>query len=259
MATKATPKTEVAEAAQTAAAMFSNETPEWVKNGQGRGSENVTTKDMILPRLEIVQAQSPIKDENPAAAEGMLFNTVTQEVIGDTAFVIPIFYRMEWLVWKDQDEGGGFFGAFDSDYAAQQRRLEVIDKERLDPGFIEVIDTPVHYCLLVKGDMTTDQIVVSMPRSKAKVSRKWNTLIQLGGGDRFSRAYKLTTFKDKNKQNKTFFNFVVTPAGFAPKPIFDECERLYSKFKTEDVRADHASAARAGSDEGVSASDDPQI
>ena len=87
MATKATPKTEVATAATSAAAMFSNETPEWVKNGQGRGSENVTTKDMILPRLEIVQAQSPIKDENSDAVEGMLFNTVTQEVVGDTAFM----------------------------------------------------------------------------------------------------------------------------------------------------------------------------
>lgn len=234
--------------------MFSNETPDWAKTGTGRGSENVGSKDLVLPRLEIVQAQSPIKDENPDAKEGLLFNTATGEVIGEAAFVVPIYYRMEYLVWKDQDAGGGFFGAYDTEGEAKSRVAEEVSNGE-DPGLLEVVDTPVHYCLVVNPDMTTQQIVISMSKSKAKVSRKWNAVIQICGGDRFSRAYKLTTFKDKNKQNKTFYNYVVQPAGFPPEKIFREAERLYEVFKTQGVKADHAAGGPGDSETGAADSE----
>lgn len=219
---------------------FAQEVPEWAKNGTGRGSENVTNKDMLLPRLEIIQAQSPIKDTNPDAEEGLLFNTVTGDVLGEKVYIVPIFFRLEYLVWKDQDAGGGFFGAFNTQDEAESRKQELISDGE-DPDEIEIIDTPVHYCLRVRDDMTTEQIVVSMSKSKAKVSRKWNSAINIVGGDRFSRVYAFTTFKDKNKQNKTFFNYVVQPAGFPPEKVFREAERLYEVFLKEGVKADHAS------------------
>lgn len=231
-----------------AVSMFSDETPDWVKNGQNRGSEEVGTKDLMLPRLEIVQSESPIKDVNPDATDGVMFNTVTQEVLGDEVYVVPIYYRMEYLVWKDKDAGGGFMGAFDSMDEAEDRKAEAVrDGEK--PEMIEINDTPVHYCLLVQRDAAgafkTQQIVISMPKSKAKVSRKWNAVIQICGGDRFSRVYKITTFKDKNKAGKSFQNYVVQPAGFTPEAIFRETERLYGVIRSEGIRANHESAGPA--------------
>jgi hypothetical protein len=240
------------------ATMFGNQVPDWAKNGEGRGNENVGSKDIVLPRLEIVQAQSPIKDTDEAARDGLMFNTVSMEVLGDTVYIVPVYYRMEYILWKDQDSGGGFFGAYNSENEAKQRMEEEIDADPSLQGvskdgkpILEIVDTPVHYCLRVKPDMSVEQIVVSMPKSKAKVSRKWNAAIQMVGGDRFARAYKLTTFKDKNKQNKTFFNYVVQPAGYPPEQVFREAERLYGIFKEQGVRADHASGAAAvGNPEG---------
>lgn len=243
MATKPT-KTEI-QTTQPNEMMFAAERPDWLDPSSNRGSENVGTKDLLLPRLEIVQAQSPIKDINEDAREGLLFNTVTQAVYGDSSFIVPIYYRMEYLVWKDQDEGGGFFGAYDTEALARSRLEEKIDEgERRE--HLEVIDTPVHYCLRVNADMSFEQVVISMPKSKAKVSRKWNSLIQIAGGDRFSRVYKLGTFKDKNAKNQTFYNFTVMPAGFAPKTIYDEAAKLYDMFIKEGVKADHASATSGG-------------
>lgn len=234
---------------------FAQDTPDWAKGGTGRGSENVGTKDILLPRLEIVQAQSPIKDTNEDAKEGLMFNTVTSEVLGDEVYIVPLYYRMEYLLWKDQDKGGGFFGAYDSENEAKQRLHEVVaDGE--DESDMEIVDTPVHYCLRIKPDMTIEQIVISMPKSKAKVSRKWNAAIQIAGGDRFSRVYKMTTFKDKNKQNKTFFNFVVQPAGFPPEAIYREAEKLYTSFRELGVKADHGSA---GSGEPTGGGSDDEI
>jgi hypothetical protein len=251
MATK--PKSEVVVAAQTAVG-FSTETPDYIKPGTGRGSEEVGAKDLVLPRLEIVQALSPIKDTDPDIREGMMFNSATSENLGDTVYVIPVYYRMEYLIWKDQDEGGGFFGSFATMAEAEQKRAQVIS-EGEEPDFIEIVDTPVHFCLMVdpaKPDMA-QQIVVSMAKTKAKVSRKWNALIQIAGGDRFSRVYKITTFTDENKKGQKFKNFVVSPAGFPPKHLYEIAEQTYAMFKTQNVRADHESMVDVESGHGTMA------
>jgi len=235
MATKAKEKsTEVA--VQSAFSM--TDTPAYVDPNSRRGSEEVSTKDLVIPRLEIVQAQGAAKDAG--IPEGHLYNSATMEEIGDIAYFVPVYFRAEYLIWKDQNEGGGFFGAFNSLAEAERRKTEVIENGE-DPEFIEIVDTPVHYGLLVSpdGKFRPQQIVISMAKSKAKVSRKWNAMIQIVGGDRFARVYKITTFVDQNKQNKKFHNFVVQPAGFVPEDIFREAEKTYEIFKGGAVRAAH--------------------
>ena len=51
MATKS--KSEVVTTTQQALA-FATEAPEWMNQGTARGSEEVKSTDMVLPRLEIV-------------------------------------------------------------------------------------------------------------------------------------------------------------------------------------------------------------
>ena len=233
-------KTEVAVATESA---FSMAVPEYINQGVARGSEEVKASDMVLPRLEIVQALSPIKETNEDAKEGYLFNSVTQEVIGDLAYFVPVYFRLEYLIWKDQDQGGGFFGCYNSQADADRRRAEVI-AEGENPEYIGIVDTPVQYGLRITPDMSVcEQIVISMAKTKAKVSRKWNAMIQIAGGDRFSRVYKLTSFKDENKKGQKFFNYVVQPAGFAPKAAYLQAEALYEILKTQDFRVAHETVA----------------
>ena len=235
MATKAAVKQEVAVQDPF---VVSGPAPAYLNQGAARGSEEVKSSDMVLPRLEIVQAQSPIKEENDDIKEGWLFNSVTGEVYGDLVYFIPVYFRLEYLIWKDQDEGGGFFGAFNTMAEAEVRKAEVVaDGE--NPDFIEVVDTPVQYGLRITPEGKTEQIVISMSKSKAKVSRKWNSMIQIVGGDRFSRVYKVTTFTDENKQGKKFKNCVVQPGGFTPEVAYRQAEALYHVLKTQDFRVAH--------------------
>jgi hypothetical protein len=233
--------------------------PDYIKTDGNRGSEEVKSSDMILPRLEIVQAMSPIKELNDEARDGHLFNSVTQELIGDMAYFVPIYYRMEFLVWQDQEHGGGFHGSFPTLEQAEEKRAQVLrDDPKLDGktdkggNIIEVIDTPVHYGLRIDTEGLMEQIVISMARTKSKVSRKWNAMIQIAGGDRFGRVYKLSTFTDENKKGQKFKNFVVQPAGFPPEKVYKEAERLYASFRSGEVTADHASAGPAAETAGDS-------
>jgi len=245
MATK--PKNEVITKPENDLAFAQAAVPDYIKQGGSRGSEEVKSSDMVLPRLELVQGLSPIRDDssgsfNPDAREGHLFNSVTQELYGDMIYFVPIYFRLEFLVWKDQDQGGGFFGSFPTLEQAEERKMVEVGNGE-NPEFIEIVDTPVHYGLRVTPEGVTEQIVISMAKTKSKVSRKWNAMIQIAGGDRFSRVYKISSFTDENKKGQKFKNFVVTPAGFPPKAVYEEAERLYGSFRSGEITADHASAA----------------
>lgn len=243
-------KTEVAkvEPKSSDLAFAQTAVPSYIKQDSARGSEEVKSSDMVLPRLEIVQALSPIKEIDADARDGQLFNSVTQEIIGDIAFFVPVYFQVEFLVWQDQDSGGGFHGSFPTLKQANEKRESVIENDpalagTTSKGFniIEVVDTPVHYGLRITPEGVCEQIVISMAKTKAKVSRKWNAMIQIAGGDRFARVYKLSSFTDENKKGQKFKNFVVQPAGFPPEKVYKEAERLYGSFRAGLVQADHAS------------------
>lgn len=237
-------------AVQTVESTFIQEAPAYLNSGAARGSEEVKASDMVLPRLEIVQALSPIKETNEQAREGLLFNSVTEQILGDMVYFVPVYYRMEYLVWRDQDKGGGFLGSFPSAADAEHRRAQAVaEGDNLED--IEVVDTPVQYGLRIEPSGHFEQIVISMAKTKAKVSRRWNAMIQIAGGDRFSRVYKISTFRDENKKGQKFFNYVVQPAGFTPEKVYREAERIYEVLKTQDVRVAHESVVETNDRDGI--------
>jgi hypothetical protein len=165
-------------------------------------------------------------------------------------YFVPVYYRMEYLVWRDQDKGGGFLGSFPSAADAEHRRAQAVaEGDNLED--IEVVDTPVQYGLRIEPSGHFEQIVISMAKTKAKVSRRWNAMIQIAGGDRFSRVYKISTFRDENKKGQKFFNYVVQPAGFTPEKVYREAERLYEVLKTQDVRVAHESVVDTNDRDGI--------
>lgn len=244
-------KPAVQEESNTEVALFGGEggalAPSYIDQTSSRGSEGVRAEDMVLPRLEIVQALSPIKETLGPVSEGQLFNSVTGELIGPSAYFINVFFRMEYLCWYDQDAGGGFGGSYPSELearAAIKKRFTDDPENEEDEKLWDVQDTPVHYGLLVDPDnhALCQQIVISMARTKAKVSRKWNSMIQMFGADRFSRVYRIGVFQDENKNGKKFFNFEVKSVGFALAPHYAKAIELYEIFKAGTMRAAHESA-----------------
>lgn len=205
-----------------------------LQNTQGRGNENVGVEDLVVPRLIVLQALSPELEQGNAkyiagAKAGDLVNSVTGKVYGSKVYIVPVDYSKQWLVWRDRKQGGGFFGAFPDQIAAQARADEEGGKEK----GVEVMDTPTHLCLLVDFDSNSiDEIILSMPRTKAKVSRQWNSMIRLAGGDRFSKVYAVSTALEKNKRQEAYHNFVIASSGMPAKPLYQRAEKLYMQVKS---------------------------
>lgn len=238
------------------AVLVQAQVPDYIRHDEARGSENVTTDDLVIPRLEIVQGLSPaVKRGDPGfikgAMPGMFNNSVSRQLYGEECTVIPVHFSVQHIVWRDRklaelkgiSSEGGFFGAYPTASEAARRAAE----EGGEAQGIVVVDTPTHLCLIVNpttGD--TEEIMIPMPKTKAKISRQWNSLIKVAGGDRFSRAYKLSADLQKNAKGD-FYNFKVELLGFPSKDIYLKAEALYEAVSGGKMRTmDFADVEESG-------------
>lgn len=226
------------------------ERPSWMKGDGTRGNEGVKVEDLTIPRLSIIQDLSPQhKEGKPEFIEGakpkMIFNTVTGELYGQGIYIVPVLFRKEWVIWKDQNKGGGFRGAFSTEEEAV-RALQDLD----DKADCEVVDSAQHFVLVVDAASTMEdpklnEAVISMSKSQMKISRQMNSMIHAQGGDRWERMYKLTVVDDQNAAGQEYYNWKPHQMGFVSESIFKAAEKMYEAVRsgTKDVKRDEGSPA----------------
>lgn len=231
----ARPQSKAVAPRQTTAVARQEDLPEYIKTGvgKGRGNENVGMGDVVIPRVEIVQALSPCKKANEAgyiegSEDGAMFNTVTRELYGSEIHVIPIFFKVEYLIWKDRQKGGGFRGAYPT-IADANARIEGED----DASDLQALETAQQLVLVINPETgEANEAVLSMARTKMKISKQWNSLIRINGHDRFSRVYKIFTSEETNSKNQTYWNFGIMNAGFPQEDAYRKAEALYTAISS---------------------------
>lgn len=229
----AQPKQELMPKEQPSTAVAkADDIPDYIKQGGGRGNENVEMSDVVIPRIELVQALSKCLKESDAnfiegIKQGEMYNTVTRENYGPAIKVVPVLFKKEYLAWRDQAQGGGFAGAYPTAAECQAR----IDQEE-KPEEWEATETSQQLVMVVKQDGSSEEAVVSMNKTKLKVSKNWNSLIRLNGNDRFSRMYLLHSVDETNTKNQDYKNFSVMNAGFPPADIYKKAEALYDAVRS---------------------------
>ena len=225
------------------------------KMDDDRGSENVQAEDLVIPRLELVQALSKCRKKNDPASiagceEGMLYNNLTRELYGESVNLVPVLFKKEWLLWRDQELGGGFAGAHATPAEAERERQTQEDVDEW-----EAIETHQHFCLLVRDDGETEEVVVSMAKSKMKKSKQWNSLVRINGGPRFSRMYNYAGVAAQNDKNQDYFNVDVKNNGFVSEAVFLAAEKTYDSISSGGAKADYSFEG----DDGDTAGDEPEL
>lgn len=205
-----------------------------MENGGNRGSEDVDASDLTIPRIQIIQALSPQKKKSHAkyiegAEEGFAFNTATDELYKEGLYVVPVYFRKEWLIWTKERsaDSNGYRGAYGSELDAVKAL-----KELEDGHDCEISDTHQQFCLIIDPkEKTVQEVVISMAKSQIKVSKRLNTQIRLAGGDRFNNVYQFTVVDDKSDKGE-FYNWNFRKVGYIPEWAYKQAEELYDAVKS---------------------------
>jgi len=189
----------------------------------GTASENMTADDMLIPRLRILQAQSPQVNKADGAyvkgAEaGQILDNVTNEPVdGEKGMtVVPVSYRKTYIEWSDDRK-------LVKDHGLQPANLDMCvqdDKGKLrTPDGNQMVLTAEYFVYVVGDDGNFSPAILSMSSSGIKKSKRWNSMINRlqiphpsGKGTinpaMFWTAYKLTTTPEQNDMG-SWFNWEV--------------------------------------------------
>jgi hypothetical protein len=200
--------------------------PSFIDTEDKRGDENVTNEDILIPRLELAQALSAcVKKKDPLYIEGIevgdFYNSLTREIYGEEAFFVPVLFEKLYAVWIDRDSGGGFRGM----YATTEEAQVVSDEEE---KLSEVVDTGMHYGLVVNGD-NVEQVTIPMSRSKMKPSRNLNSLCRMTPGPRFAQIYRFGSYENDGAKG-AYMDFtveMVRTMAEEDRELYESAEALY--------------------------------
>ena len=205
-----------------------------------KGLGKISQEDLALPFLKILGQLSPEVNKRDGkyvegAEPGMIFNSVSGELYDGVKGidVIPCFYKLEYIEWKDRGEGlGAPVAIYDSSSDIMSKtKPDANYKDRLPNG--NYIEKTASHFVIVSGDSPSTALI-SMKSTQLKISRKWNSMmsgIKMNGKNgmftpaSFSHIYKLKTTQMSNDKG-TWFGWEVSKVG----PVTDQS--LYSQAKS---------------------------
>lgn len=146
----------------------------------GVGLENVTANDVLIPRINILQALSPqLQKSKPEfiadAEQGDFCDTGTGEIFRGSITVIPVFFARVYLEWAPRASGKGLIKNHGTDRSILDH-TKVDDKNRnVLPNGNYIAETASFYVLNVSAGMRRSFIPLASTQLRA--ARRWMTMI----------------------------------------------------------------------------------
>ena len=219
-----------------------------------KGLGAIGQEDLALPFLKILGQLSPEVNKRDGkyvegAEPGMIFNSVSGDLYDGVKGidVIPCFYKLEYIEWKDRGEGlGAPVAIYDSSSDIMSKtKPDANYKDRLPNG--NYIEKTASHFVIVSGDSPSTALI-SMKSTQLKISRKWNSMmsgIKMKGANgmftpaSFSHIYKLKTTQMQNDKG-TWFGWEVNKVGpVTDKGLYDQARSFSESISKGSVKAKH--------------------
>ena len=219
-----------------------------------KGLGTIGQEDLALPFLKILGQLSPEVNKRDGkyvegAEPGMIYNSVSGDLYDGVKGidVIPCFYKLEYIEWKDRGEGPGApVAIYDSSSDIMSKtKPDANYKDRLPNG--NYIEKTASHFVIVSGDSPSTALI-SMKSTQLKISRKWNSMmsgIKMKGANgmftpaSFSHIYKLKTTQMQNDKG-TWFGWEVNKVGpVTDKGLYDQARSFSESISKGSVKAKH--------------------
>jgi hypothetical protein len=178
----------------------------------GEGLENVTSRDLIIPRLTILQALSPqVQPKKPeyinGAKVGDICDVGTQEIFEAPLLFLPVHYIKQYLEWAPRSSGKGLVKIHDD--ASILDLCKPDEKNRpTTPDGNYIAETAQFFGLNMSAGGR--KCFLPMASTQLKKARRWLTLatsekVQRADGSTFTpplfyRVYNLSVVDESNAE-----------------------------------------------------------
>ena len=219
-----------------------------------KGLGKIGQEDLALPFLKILGQLSPEVNKRDGkyvegAEPGMIYNSVSGELYDGVKGidVIPCFYKLEYIEWKDRGEGPGApVAIYDSSSDIMSKtKPDANYKDRLPNG--NYIEKTASHFVIITGDSPSTALI-AMKSTQLKISRKWNSMmsgIKLKGKNglytpaSFSHIYKLKTTQMSNDKG-TWFGWEVSKIGpITDASVYQQAKSFSESISKGAVKAKH--------------------
>ena len=219
-----------------------------------KGLGSIGQEDLALPFLKILGQLSPEVNKRDGkyvegAEPGMIYNSVSGDLYDGVKGidVIPCFYKLEYIEWKDRGEGPGApVAIYDSSSDIMSKtKPDANYKDRLPNG--NYIEKTASHFVIVSGDSPSTALI-SMKSTQLKISRKWNSMmsgIKMKGKNglftpaSISHNYRLKTTQMSNDKG-TWFGWEVSKVGpVTDQSLYGQAKSFSENISKGNVKAKH--------------------
>jgi hypothetical protein len=217
--------------------------PSWLKAGDTRGTEHLTKADVQMPRLALAQGLSPQIQEGdpqqvPGLKVGMLFNSLTKEVIGKGPIEFTIIRAdpPRWVEFYPRETGGGIK---DINVPADDPRTQFTTEngKSIPPAATQFYDFVIMFLPVNNNDPMSNVIALSFKSTGLKAARQLNGLMQLRNAPSFAGKYVMTTGMQRNSKG-TFAVYQVANAGWVDEETGALGEQMFDALKDRELKID---------------------
>lgn len=231
--------------------------PDWMKAGQGAGTDRLDTKDMEVPRIKLMQALSPEISQHNGLKPGDFWHTLAEQSLGREVLIVPIYIDKRYILWKPREAGGGILAraddgvhwnpanvTFDVPINKGKKIVKWTTKDTVDESGLADWgsydrDDPnsqpaatLMYTFVVAmpdyPDLAFAQL--TLQRSSVKVARNIIGKIKLNPKPSYGRVFRMSSIEDSSPVGE-FNNFRFTAEGYVQdQTAFDTYESLYKVF-----------------------------
>lgn len=265
-----------AEEAKLPATAQENQLPAFMEGKAGAGTDNLSTSDMEVPRIKLVQAISPEITEYDTVKAGEFWHTLAEQSLGKSLRIVPVYTDKRYILWRPRKAGGGILARADDGvhWNPANTTFEVTLPETKKSVKWTTKDTVQESGLADWGSYDpTDAnsqpaatlmytFVVALPdhpdlgfaqltlqRGAVSVARSLIGKIKINKAPSYGRVFKMDSVEDSNSSNDPFFNYRFTAEGYVQnQDHFNAYEALYKQFAQTGLNIKDIETLQGGAD-----------
>lgn len=233
--------------------------PDFLKGGKTSKVGNITTSDLIIPRVKLLQAISPELTTFSGAKAGEFFHTIAGETLGPKLRVVPIIIRKSLVLWAPRNDSRGILARsrdcinWDPGYA----NMSYTVKPKGSPSDItyetkgNVMESGLaEFGSSIPGDMRSkpaasltynimfhfldfpdlSPAIVINTRSSIRAAQMLISKIEMRPVDHFAQIFEMS-ISQETSDDGPYFGYNYTGAGYVDEAQYAMTKATFDKFK----------------------------